>query len=79
MPWQGIAIAAATLAVVCVVLMRALRKARDYESWGVGEMSQRYGGPLPGQLGPPIEVVSEPEEDEAGVASTGGAARREAE
>ena len=79
MPWLGIAIAAAAMTLVCVVLMRALRKARDYESWGVGEMSQRYGGPLPGELGPPIEIVTEPEEDDQGVASTGGSARREAE
>ena len=79
MPWIGITIAVATSAVLCVALMRAMRKAKHYQSWGVGEQSERNCQPLPYRIGPPIEIVTEPEEDERGVASTGGAASREVE
>lgn len=83
MSWLGAAVAVATLAAIFVVLARALRKAQHYEGWGVGKATQQwYGGPFPGQLGPPIEVVTGPEEvvteleeDERPVATTGGANR----
>lgn len=71
--WIGVGLAVAAVAGVFVVLSRAMRKANKFESWGVGELSQRYCQPLPHNIGPPIEIVTEPDDDRENAESLDGA------